>query len=39
MPKSHKLAHMLYCQHLKNSDTQKIAVVILKFEQCGFNIE
>ena len=28
-----------YCKTPKNSDTKKLAVIILKFEQCGFTIE
>ena len=29
----------LYRKNPANSDTQKISVVILKFEKCGFNKE
>ena len=28
-----------YCKNFKDLDTRKIAVIILKFEQCGFTIE
>ena len=30
---------MVYQNNQKNSDTHAIAVIILKFEHCGFTIE
>ena len=31
--------HYIYCKNPKNFDTEKIVVVIQKFEQRGFTIE
>ena len=32
-------AHKNYCKNLETLDTWKIAVIILKFEQCGFTMQ
>ena len=38
LPDLKRTSLQMYSKHLKNSDTQKIAVIILTFEHCDFTI-